>query len=298
MAKSQKLIPSNGMDLSIDESYMPESMARFIKGWYLFINNNQTTENDGGLENGSNAYVFTPNQSNEIFANQSMANGVNKCIGGGYVVETNKYYSCIYNSNGDDSIWQLDGTNRTVTKVMESRCFGFKYDAKHFISETRFEYVTYNYFDKNSNIQKTKTWIFITDDNSHTKQINVEDAIATNGFNHAFFGSGDCCDICTMITLGSPAKPIGCIDIVPVPRPDTEEEKTKPNPLNFRVWQFRLKAIDVWGRESIHGVISKQYYNSPSTSCTPDESKYPRLIDSGMYDSSIDKSIPLLGINF
>lgn len=279
MAKSQKLIPSSGMDLSIDESYIPESMARFIKGWYLFINNNQTTENDGGVENGSNAYVFTPNQSNEIFANQSMANGVNKCIGGGYVVETNKYYSCIYNSNGKHSIWQLDGINRSVKKVIETSCLDFKYDAKHFITQTRFTYATYDYFDKNSNSQKTKTWIFITDDNSRTKQINVEDAIATNGFTHSFFGSGDCCDICTMITLGSPAKPIGCIDITPVARPDTAEEKLKQNVLNYRTWQFRLKSIDVWGRESIHGVISNQFYNLPSTSCTQDESKYPRLID-------------------
>jgi|GEM_PF-2848436 len=281
MAKSQKIIPVSGMDLSIDESYMADSVARFIKGWYLFVNNNQTSENDGGFENGSNAYVFTPNQSNEIFATQSMASGVNKCIGGGYVVETNKYYSCIWNSNGNHSIWQLDGVNRSVTKVIESSCFDFQYDAKHFISQTRFTYATYDYFDKNSNVKKTKTWIFITDDNSRTKQINVEDAIATNGFKTpiSFFNETDCCDICTMITMGSPSKPIGCIDITPVPRPDTIEEKSKQNVINFRIWQFRLKAIDVWGRESIHGVISKQYYNSPSTSCNEDESKYPRLID-------------------
>ena len=281
MAKSQKVVPSNGMDLSIDESYMPNLMARFIKGWYLFINNNQTSENDGGFENGSNSNVFTPNQSNEIFSTQTMASGINKCIGGGYVVETNKYYSCIWNSNGNHSIWQLDGVNKTATKVIESSCFDFKYDAKHFITQTRFTYATYDYFDKNSNVKKTKTWIFITDDNSRTKQINVEDAIATNGFTtpSSFFNETDCCDICTMITMGSPSKPIGCIDIVPVPRPDTIEEKSKQNVINFRVWQFRLKAIDVWGRESVHGVISKQYYNSPSTSCNQDESKYPRLID-------------------
>jgi hypothetical protein len=83
-----------------------------------------------------------------------------------------------------------------------------------------------------SNIKKVKTWIFITDDNSRTKQINVEDAIATNGFTHSFFGSGDCCDVCTMITMGSPAKPIGCIDITPVPRPDTIEEKSKQRELS------------------------------------------------------------------
>lgn len=279
MAKSQKIIPSNGMDLSVDESYMPESMARFIKGWNLLVNNNQSNDNDGGLENGANAYVFTPEQANELFATQSMPLGINKCIHGGYVTETNRFYSCIWNSNGNHSIWQLDGKSRTATKVIESSCLDFKYDAKHFISQTRFTYATYDYFDKNSNVKKTKTWIFLTDDNSRTKQINVEDAIATNGFTIPFFNEGDCCNICTMITMGSPSKPIGCIDIIPVPRPDTPEEKIKPNVLNFRTWQFRLKAIDVWGRESIHGIISKQYYNSPSTSCTPDESKYPRLLD-------------------
>jgi hypothetical protein len=281
MAKSQKIIPANGMDLSIDESYIPESMARFIKGWTLLVNNNQSNDNDGGLENGANAYVFTPEQSNELFKVQSMPIGINKCIHGGYVTETNRFYSCIWNSNDNHSIWQLDGKNRTAIKVIETSCLEFIYDAKHFITQTRFNYATYDYFDKNSNVKKTKTWIFITDDNSRTKQINVEDAIATNGFTTPsnFFTQTDCCDICTMITMGSPAKPIGCIEINPIPRPDTPEEKIKPNVLNFRTWQFRLKAIDVWGRESIHGVISKQYYNSPSTSCNPDELKYPRLLD-------------------
>ena len=282
MAKGQKIIPSNGMDLSIDESYLPETMARFIKGWYLFMNDNNTSDNGGGLEHGSNAYVLTPNQSNELFSIQDpFAAGINKSIGGGFVPETGMYYSCIWNSNNNHSIWRLDAINRSIRKVIETPCLDFQYDQRHFISQTRFTYTTYDFFDKNSNIKKTKTWIILTDDNSRTKQINVEDAIATNGFNHTFFKNfnGTCCDLCTMITLGSPSKPKGCISINPVPRVDTVEEKTKQNVLNFRIWQFRLKAIDVWGRESIHGVISAQYYNSQSTSCTPDETKYPRCVD-------------------
>ena len=289
MAKAeQKVIPSEGMNLSVDELYMPDSMVRFLKGWYMFLGDNNSSDVEGSNQTTSNAYVLVPNQSNELFSSVTFAPGINKSIGGGFAKETNKYYSCIWNDGGNHSIWELDANNRVITKVIQTSCLDFQYDPVHFITPTRFTYAVYKYKDK-AGKEYTKTWIFITDDHSRTKQINVEDAIATNGFSHPFFENGlsnednvmGCCDLCTMITMGAPTKPTGCIDISPVVRPDTEEEKAKPNPMNFRVWQWRLKHTDVWGRESIHGVISRQYFNSPSTSCTSDETKYPRCVDLG-----------------
>lgn len=269
---SEKFVISNGMNLEIDETNIPNNVARFIKGWVMSLN-----ENEVGSES-SNSLVLTKDESNEQFGNIELPAGVNKSIRGGFVPETGMYYSCIWNSLNQHSIWQLNAYDRTITKVMQNSCLDFKYDARHFISNTRFTYVVYDSFDKNG-VKSTKTWIYITDDNSRTKQIQVEDAIATNGFTHSFFGNNTCCTVCDMITMGAPGKPTGCIGISPVPRPDTAEEKAKPNAMNFKVWQWRLKAIDVWGRESIHGVISKQYYNSASTSCSVDETTFPRCVD-------------------
>ena len=284
--QSQRNIAKDGMNLEIDEGYLPETMARFLKGWQLEVNENRSGDTQGGNTESANAYVFTKNQSNELFADVVLPTGVNKSIRGGFVPETGMYYSCLWNSLGNHSIWQLDATNRTIQKVLETPCLGFVYDAKHFITPTRFAYVVYTTYDKDSNVPITKTVIFITDDNGRTKEIFVNDAIATNGLTHEFFGEGECCDICTMITMGAPAKPTGCITVEPVqryfPSQTPEEvaiEKAKPNTLNFKAWQWRLKAIDVWGRQSFHGVISDQWYNSSSNSCTNDETQYPRCVD-------------------
>lgn len=278
--ESQSIYPIKGMNLSTDESFMPEDQARFIKGWNQFLSNNPTSDSDGNLSEMANDSKLTKNPSVTKFADIQLPTGTNYSIGGGYVKETSKYYSCIWNSNNNHSIWELDAKNQTATLVIENSCLGFKLDQNNFISEVRFTYVTYEQYHKNSQYPLTKTWIIITDDNSRIKQIPVEDCIATNGLSHSFFSQGNtCCSICDMITLGYPGKPVGCIQINPIPRPDTEVEKQKQNYISFKVWQFRLKYIDVWGRESVHGVISKQYYNSLNNSCSTDDSKMPRSLD-------------------
>lgn len=278
---SQKNIPLKGMNLEVDELNIPENMVRFIKGWSMMLNKNSSTDMDGGFEQGANVFVRTKDQSNESFGNINLAAGVNKSIRGGYVQETGMYYSCIWNSLGNHSIWQLDANNRTITKVIQNSCLGFVYDPVHFISNTRFAAFPYTVVNKVTGLTEQRTWIAITDNNSRTKQIQVEDCIATNGLTHSFFTTEtDCCNVCDMITMGFPSIPNDCIDISPVVRPDTEEEKAKSNSINFNTWQFRLRHIDAWGRSSFHGVISKQYFNSKATACT-NEDTFPRCLDLG-----------------
>lgn len=279
MSELQSIYPVKGINLSTDESLLSEEEARFIRGWNQFLSNNPTSDSDGGLSEMANEKKLTKNPSNSLFGNIILPSGINYSIGGGYVKETSQYYSCIWNSNGYHSIWRLDAKNNTSTLVIQDPCLNFQLNPDNFISETRFTYVTYEQYHKNSQIPVIKTWIFMVDDYSRAKQIPVEDCIKTHGLVHSFFGIGDCCTVCDMITLGAPGKPTGCIGITPVPRPDTDEEKQKQNYISFKVWQFRLKYVDVWGRESIHGVISNQYYNSQNTSCTSDETKMPRCID-------------------
>ncbi len=264
-------IIAKGMNLEVNESVLPNDIARFIKGWEMGL-----TEGKSGSES-STSFILTKPESNEVFGSITLPPGTNKSIRGGYIPETSMYYSFVWNSQNNHSIWQLNCKDRTIAKVIQNPCLDFKYDAKHFISQTRFTYFVTESFDKVGN-KKTRTWIVFTDDNSRTKQIQVEDCIATNGLTHPFFGNGTCCDICTMITLGAPSKPTGCIEISPVQRPDTEEEKQKRNGLNLKTWQWRAKHIDVWGRESIHGVISDQYYNTEATACTKEET-FPRCVD-------------------
>lgn len=274
--QTQKIVPHKGMNLDIDEAYMPSDVARFIKGWQVMLNENSSSDLDSGKE-GANVLAFTKDQANEQFANITLPPGVNKSIRGGYVHETGKYYSFLWNSLDNHSIWQLDATNRTITKVIQNSCLGFIYDPEHFIAHTRFTYTVYSVINY-LGVEEPRTWIFFCDNNSRDKQIQVEDCIATNGLTHSFFNGGTCCSVCDMITMGFPSRPMGCIGISPVSRPDTDEERAKPNPLNFKVWQWRLKAIDAWGRQSFHGDISAQYFNSKGTSCAEEDS-FPRCVD-------------------
>lgn len=287
MIKNQINLPIKGMNLAIDETVMPPDMARFIKGWEIFINENNSKDQSGGFQEGANQYVFTKNESNTQFATMLLQQGTgptkafNKAIGGGFVPETGKYYSCLYNSQGEHSVWELDCIKRTCTKVIQNSCLGFVYEPENFINpSTRFHYTIHNIINKDGSTS-SYTWVVITDDNSRIKQLMIEDLIATSGLTHPFFKNNQCCSICDIITLGYPGRPKGCISITPVLRENTEEEKAKPNEILNNVFQFRLKHIDVWGRESLHGDISDIFYVSKSTSCTEDETHLTRCVELG-----------------
>jgi len=281
--KTQKNIALKGMDLSLDESYMTDEVARFIKGWTYLLSDNANIKGadiDGGFDIGANKYVFVPNKSNELFSTPiNFPPGDNRSIKGGFVPETGKYYSMIWNSNGDHSIWELDGNKRTVKMVLTNKCLNFQYDPKHFISNTRFTYSTYTFTSKKDNTEQIRTIIFFVDGFNRDRQIFVDDAIATKGFTHPFFTSAsECCDVCRMISMSIP-RPNGCIGISTVSRPDTPEEKAKVNAINYKVWQFRVRYIDAWGREGEHGIISDKYFNSTNNSCGNNEDLYPRCLD-------------------
>lgn len=274
----QRSIALKGMDLSIDEGYLPEEVARYIKGWtYLLSSDNANM--DGGQSTGANQFVFSPEIGNEEFSSTPIAlpDGINKAIGGGFAYETGKYYSCVWNSQKQHSIWELDANKRTVKKVIQNECLDFQYSPEHFINPTtRF---TYTIETKNVNGKiVTYTWIFIADKYNTNKQINVDDAIATNGFTHSFFTEDDaCCNICNLISLGGVPKPNDCISITPV-QPNPTTDAAKPNALNNKVWQFRVRYIDVWGREGEHGIISQPYFNSENNLCADDD-LLPRCVD-------------------
>jgi hypothetical protein len=270
-----QILPIAGMDLSVDESNMPNTVAAFIKGWELYVNENS---GEGGKQT-ANQTVFTKLESNKKVDEVVLPDGYNQCIGGGYVKETGHYYSCVYNSNQQHTIWRLDAKNNIVKKVIQNPCLDFRISPENYINNsTRFTYVIYETKTKNGATRKN-TWIFITDNNSRTKQIHVEDSIATNGFTHPFFNLGtECCNVCDIITLGAPAKPTSCIEITPIQRENTEEEKNRINFLKNKTWQFRLKYIDVWGRESLHGVISSMYAYYSEEKCINKDKLEPRCL--------------------
>jgi hypothetical protein len=70
-----------------------------------------------------------------------------------------------------------------------------------------------------------------------------------------------------------------CIEISTIKRDLTDdEEKNKPNLINYRTWQFRIRFIDVWGRDSEHGVISDMYVGTTGGSCIADSNGLPRCL--------------------
>lgn len=278
MSATQKFIPHKGIDVDSDELYLTEANARFIKNITYEVNDN----NSAPLDEGSNAGAFTPLESNTRLCDLTLPTGKNFCIGYYESRELAEGYVFVWNSNNDHLIYRINGRNGQCEKVYQSKCLNFQLIPKHFIAEGRCVLQTTAFVNKVTDKEETRKYLIFTDDFNPQRFISVEDAIITNGFDanlYPYFLVNDpVCDKCTWINLGV-QPPMDCIEIDPIKRNlDDEEEKNRPNLLNYKSWQFRIKYIDVWGRESEHGVISDMYISTSGGGCVSDSNGLPRCL--------------------
>lgn len=278
MSVPQKIVPHKGVNLDIDELYMSEAHAAFIKN--ITYNVNSNTNSGSGA--GANELVFTPLQSNSKYCNLTLPEGRNFCIGYYESRELAEGYVFVHNSNNNHLIYRISGRTKLCQVVLQSSCLNFILDPKHFIAEGRCTLQTTSYVNKVTDTEEIRKYLIFTDDINPQRFISVEDSIATNGFNATqfpYFATTDpTCDRCNWFNLGI-APPMDCINIEPVKRDiDDDQEKTKANILNYKSWQFRVKFIDVWGRESEHGVISDMYISSTGSGCIADSNGLPRCL--------------------
>lgn len=305
MAQQQQFIyPFEGMDMDADESVLKNTKAAFIKNLLDDPGNNAAIT----VGEGANAYALTKLLANREYANVTLPDGENHAIGYHYFKKQKQGFSFLWNSLGNHSIWRINGTDATATLVVQSPCLNFQYLPQHFICEGRCVIVTTTRLNPITGRQQEITYVIYTDLYNELRFFCAEDLIATGGFDPALFpyflSGDDRCDRCNYLNLGIP-KPTGCMEVIPVDRPrqgddDYEEDRVKPNLINYMGLQWRLRAIDIWGRESEYGDPSDLYINVQGGNCIANSTGLPRCVtlrfDAGC--PTIDKVEVLVRWNF
>lgn len=277
MSVSQKIIPHKGMDIDSDELYVQSEFATFLKNITYQVN-----DSDGkGIDEGSNAGVFTPLEANYKACNLKFPDGENHVVGFYESKEFSEGYVFVHNSNSNHFIYRINKDRGNCELIIETPCLNFQLNPAHFIGKTRCTLQSIAYLNNASKKEEVRKFLIFTDNFNTQRFISVEDAILTNGFDpirFPYFNTGSDCDKCNFINLGM-QQPTDCIGITTVKRDSQDiSDATKPNLLNYKTWQFRVKYIDVWGRESEHGNISDMFIISTGSNCVSSSNGLPRCI--------------------
>lgn len=277
-AVPQKVTGFLRVDLDTDETRLPTDSARFAKGWTWNVNKNPI-----GQE-GYNAGAGTPREGCIIqSASITMPLGDNYCIGTYEARDVNELYVFIYNSNFNHFIYRINGVDGSAQLVYANKLLNFQLDPQHFISEGRAVLKTVQYFNKSTSeieIRKFLCWV----EYNQPRMLSVEDAIATASFDmtaHPFFdplvvGQNAIDQVIEDYINLAVSTPMDCITFTPQERLPSEE--TKQNLMLFKGWQWRLKYIDVYNRESEHGIISDRYFTVIGSNCLPASNGMPRCV--------------------
>jgi hypothetical protein len=258
---NQKLIPFKGVDIVSDELYTSENHSPFLKDIDYDLNR------QSGIE-GFNIGAFTPLQGNEPYCSITLPIGNNHVIGTIPIKELNQLLVLVHNSNNNHFVYRLNGATGLCQKVSESSCWNFTLKPENFISPTRYAVQVVCRFNKATGKEEKIPYVFFTDNNDDIKFFVPDDLIATSSYTTPFFSVNDTtCKKCDWFKLGVPT-PMDCMTITSIKRDLTDpDEKSKPNLLAYKTWEFRLKYINVYGQDSEHGVIATQYIGVTGNSC-------------------------------
>jgi hypothetical protein len=277
MAVSQSVVPYKGVELDAHELNMDEMKAYFIRNLDYELNDNNRVAQD----HGSNAYQFTPLESNTKYSNLALPAGNNYVAGFHYVPELNHAYVFGWNSNNNHFVYRINGNNGAFTMLAVSPFWNIQLDPKHFICLGRVTHSIVKRTNKVSGVVEDITYIITTDNNDDLRFFCAEDLIATAGFSDSFtyFTKRDSLDNkSTWFNLGVPT-PNDCIQVTPIARDvNDEEDQSKQVLINYKGFQFRLRTIDIWSRPSEYGIISNLYFNVIGNACIASSTGFPRCL--------------------
>lgn len=253
MAQSNKIIPLK-INLDLSSNYFDDFTARFIKNLSSYVGANNEI---GSNTSGENIAVLKPLQSNEIYAPISLPDGDNIVIGARGFALVNRVYVFVYNSEGNHLIYRINGSDRTCEIVKVDTLFNFQLDPKYFIGEGQCHLEVNTFVNPDNGEEVTIEDLYWTDGLNYQGYLRVQDSIDTNGFDGESFGYflGDY-DRRPLIRMGLPT-PKDCIAYTE--KSLTNSDLGLDNTLLFQGFQFRVSFIDVWGRQSEHGIISALY---------------------------------------
>lgn len=265
------------MDMDSDEAYLDQTHVAFMKN----ITDKTGDNNAAEIDEGSNMRTFRPLESNSKLCNLQLPAGKNFCCGYHESREHNEGYVFVWNSEKNHLIYRINGSSGECQIVKQDPDFNFQLKPEHFIAQTRCVLISTTFFNKITDTEEVRKFLIFTDNFQDQRCVSVEDSIATNGFSAAdypyFATNNPDCRPGDYINLGL-APPMSCVLVEPIQRNMSDpQEAAKPNLLKFRSWQFRIKFIDVYGRESEHGPISDIYVNNTGTSIA-DAEGFPRCL--------------------
>lgn len=266
---------NKGVVLDLDELRVPPNAVLFLKNLTQNININAANAS----QSGGNKLTTSPIEGNSALTISGIASGTNYCIGFYSSETTNEGYFFLYNSAGSHSVWVVRGNTGAVQKVYQGNLLPFQLDPQYFIASGRCTMAEKSYIDPVSKLESNYKELIFTTNNGIQCFLSVEDSIATNSFSTSYFTSTAAFyNPIELIHLGVPT-PLSNIGLnTPVAYAPVSSDLTKQNLLVRNGWQFRVKFIDIFGRESEHGIISSQYITVIGGGCLAASNGLPRCV--------------------
>jgi len=252
MSFGSKYVPLLGVNTDLAYTLLPNNLATFIKNLIYAT----TDTSDGGKSRGANTGIFKTMQSTKEYeAGFTLPAGTNTHVGSFSSKETRQVFVMVHNSNGDHTVYILNGETQTTSILYQDPILNFQLNPEHYFHFGAANIWVLYIADPLTGEKKKKTFFNFTDGYNPQRTISVEDSVATGGFNSDLFPyfTGDY-DKDIFINMGVPA-PQDCVQIEYVPL-DAESRQLN-NKVLFNTWQFRTRDIDVWGRPSEYGIISE-----------------------------------------
>lgn len=266
---SERYFSLKGFNLDSASEYLDPQTARYLKN-VVYADTSQT-----GSVGGSKTGLFKPIEAVEVYdINFSLPAGNNQFAGGFNSSQTNQSFFFNINSNGDHGLYVIEGESRTIQTVYLKNCLNLQLDPSYFIHEGGAWLEIFYYTDPITDLPRQRSYFMWVDGYNDFRFLCIEDSIATNSFDAAQFPYFITpYDPCLLINAGVPT-PLDCLTVSEVDNADA----TLQNSLKFHTWQFRIMAIDVYGRPSEHGIISEAYIPG-GNSCLAGSTLLARCLD-------------------
>lgn len=263
---------NKGVNLDIDEVHLPPDAVQFIKNMTAEVNQNPGASSQAGANMGTR----TPLEGN-VELSITLPDGDNFCVGFYSSEQTNEGYFFVYNSLGNHSIWVIYGNDGMVDFVYEGSLLPFVLDPAYFISTGRCTLQIKSYLNPINGRETNFKFLIFTNGLERQYFISVQDSIDTVFYSTPYFTTTAAFyEESTLIHLGVPT-PMSCIGVTAIdPAPEDLQKQTQVARIGF---QFRAKFIDVFGRESVHGIISNVFATAYGGGCIDASNGGPRCLE-------------------
>lgn len=185
--KEEQILP---LFLNVDNAVerLTQQESPYIKGLAFDMQGNPSEEagTKDGTQNGYNALVQSPVRSNQILSNipaNFYPSGWNKNGGSFFSVETNEFYWANINQNGNHGLYVVNCDTGSVSTIVVDPNLPFSDDQEAFMADHRWSIR----FVRNASKQIVEKFLIYTNGKGWQGWINVNAAIATNGFDPTLF---------------------------------------------------------------------------------------------------------------